>query len=182
MEETTLCFEHLLTAYHDEIYTYLWRMVRAGGYASPALEAQDLCQETFERAYHALPRLLPDSNVRAWLYRIATNCAFSMFRRGRRTNGEPLLLDDIDDIFIDGGQTPEEALVSSEAAKQLLSAIARLPTRQRAVLTLRYLQELPYEQIAAVMESSQETARANVYQALRQLRSILGDQENGIDD
>jgi len=70
-------FEDLVTRHQAEIYAYIYRMVRHDG------EAQDLCQETFLRAFRAFSDLQGTPNYRAWLYRIATNTTLNALRRRR---------------------------------------------------------------------------------------------------
>ena len=137
----TMRFEEALKAYHDEIYSYLFRLCLAGGAAAPAEEAGDLTQDTFERAYQAYDRLEPDSNVRAWLYAIAGNKARDRHKR-RRLEGSPFP----GVPKVQSSQAgPELALIESDKQRWLLGEIAKLPYKQRRALTLRYLQELEYE-------------------------------------
>ena len=160
-------FEEALNAYHKEIYGYLYHLCLAGSATAPAEEAADLAQDTFERAYQAYDRLDPDSNVRAWLYAIASNAAHDRHkRRQREVNQRP----DAPELR-SSLAGPELALVKAEQQRWLLDKVAQLPTKQKQALTLRYLQELEYEEIGQVLACSAESARANVYQALKSLRS-----------
>lgn len=169
-----LRFEDLIEAYHDEIFRYLWRMNPGGTIAGTT--AEDLTQEAFLRAYRAFPRLKPQSNARAWLYKIATNCAYSQLRKLEReqvqiarTPHQPWHADPPD---------PEIELQSRQGWDQIVAAIQRLPHKQRLAVHLRYLQELPYSEVAQVLETSEEGARANVYQGLSKLREWLDDEVN----
>jgi len=81
-EETTLAFDEMVTRYHGRIYGYLLGMV------GDAEQAQDLTQDTFLKAYKALPRT-PDPVLPAWLYRIATNTALDALRHRRRLTWLP---------------------------------------------------------------------------------------------
>jgi RNA polymerase sigma-70 factor (ECF subfamily) len=171
MTSSLLRFEDLLEAHHDEIYGYLWRLLDGASRADAAIEAQDLTQETFMRAYRAYPRLAADSNTRAWLYKIATNNATSHFRRNGRTMA---LDDDADDHPAPPGDWPETMVVFSESVAAVREAARNLPPKQRAALAMRYGQELGYDEIAAALGCSEDSARAHVYQALKRLRTSLG--------
>ncbi|MCY3906438.1 MAG: RNA polymerase sigma factor [Anaerolineaceae bacterium] len=149
--------------HHDELYHYLRRMT-----AGSTSDAADLTQETWLRAWGAFGRLRPNSNVRAWLYRIATNCALSALRSGRR---EIPLQEDQD--VPDEARTPLEQLEHGEELALVLEKVGALPPRQRAAVLLRYGQELRYSELACVMQCSEANARANVSLGVRRLRREL---------
>jgi RNA polymerase sigma-70 factor (ECF subfamily) len=178
---TTLRFETLIERYHDELYGYLWRLLDGAGQADATVDAQDLTQEVFLRAYKAFERLRPDSNYRAWLYKIATHCAYTALKRSQRQTGNNVpLLDDVHgDGITDADQLPDQAVAFNETLASARQAIAALPTKQRAALVLRHVQGLDYAEIAQALGCSEDSARANVYQALRRLRRELGEGEPG---
>ena len=165
-------FEALIDEHHDEIFRYIWRMLYNAG-RDPAATA-DLTQDVFERAYRAYDRLRPDSNERAWLYKIATNCTFTALRQGTRQmqRSQPLP-DELQWGPPDPGPGPVQTLIQRERLNQVREQIGQLPTKQQGALILRYLHELEYGEIAEVLECSEDSARANVYQALKRLRSEL---------
>lgn len=162
-------FETLIERYHDEIYRYLWRLLDGSGGAA---DAEDLTQEVFMRAYRAFVRLKPDSNVRAWLYKIATNCAYTFLKRNRH-QAQLIPLDDKTQSVADDAPSHHDQLVLQESVEMLRQAVGDLPPKQQAALVMRYIQELGYAEIAAVMGCSEEAARANVYQAIHRLRRDL---------
>ena len=154
---------HLLAQYGIELTRHIRRIVRDDD------AAQDLLQETLLRAHRALTRLGPGANVRAWLYRIATNTSLNHLRsqvRERRTlerharEVDGTLSSDTD------GRTEQ----TEQRRVALWSAVAGLPERQRQALTLRIADELDYEEIARRLGCTAEAARANVYQATKKLR------------
>lgn len=127
--------------------------------------AQDLLQDTLLRAHRALGRLGPGANARAWLYRIATNAALNHLRgraRERRALDRHAREHDVAHWPQLDGRDEERA--------RLWQRLARLPERQRIALTLRLVDELDYDQIAARMGGTAEAARANVYQATKRLK------------
>lgn len=130
-------------------------------------DAQDACQETFLRAHRAFTRLAPDSNHRAWLYRIATNSA-SNLRRRRRRHGRTAEVD-VDTL----PARASEPAAARERLRLVARAVEALPPRQRAALMLRRFQGLGYADIAAALGGTETAARANVYQALKKLRAVL---------
>jgi RNA polymerase sigma-70 factor, ECF subfamily len=164
-------FEDLIDRHHDEIYAYVWRMLDGATGHTGALETADVVQDVFERAYRAFARLRPDSNYRAWLYKIATNCAYTVLRRQRPLAS--LDNDGGDEWFPDPLPGPEQSAAFAEDVDAMRAGIDALPPTQKAALVMRYLQGLDYDEIAAALASSEESARANVSHALRRLRNSL---------
>lgn len=161
-----LCFDELLERYQNEIYRYTMQLTR-----NPA-DADDLYQETMLKAYRAFNRLNSDSNCRAWLYRIATNTFLSQKRKANRERPLDPVMDD--HLAITNPDQP-----ASLDARDLLAEVERfvqtLPEKQRLALIMRKYHELDYANIAETLNSSEEAARANVYEALRKLRACFGD-------
>jgi RNA polymerase sigma-70 factor (ECF subfamily) len=170
-------FEELIDRHHDEIYRYVWRMLDGAGRPDGDTQAQDLTQEVFLRAYRAYPRLRKDSNYRAWLYKIATHCAYDALRRQRRDADHRTSLRAVsEEIADEQGRSPYREAVLHETLGAVRAAIAALPPKQRTAVILRHIQALSYAEIARALECSEASARANVYQGLRRLRKELGEQ------
>ncbi|HEY2217178.1 MAG TPA: sigma-70 family RNA polymerase sigma factor [Solirubrobacteraceae bacterium] len=155
----------------DEQRDVVWRYLRA---RVGAAEAEDCFQETFVAAMRAYPRLRPDSNVRAWVLTIAQNKALDAHRaRTRRAQptAEPEALSQA--VGDQDGSAPsaQDELLAREEA--LWQAVAELPERQRSVVTLRYLADLPHREIAAAMDCSPEAARSSLHEALGKLRKVV---------
>jgi RNA polymerase sigma-70 factor (ECF subfamily) len=171
MTDTPARFEDLIERHHHELYAYLWRLLDGAGRVEAAMEAEDLLQDVFERAYRAYPRLRPVSNVRAWLYKIATNTAFSVLRRGGRFR--PLGDEDAERLADDPHRGPHHQAELGEEVEALHAAILDLPPAQHAAVVMRHLHGLEYAEIAAALECSEESARANVSHGIRRLRCVL---------
>ena len=158
-------FETLVEAHSAELFGYVWRVLR------DTTDAEDCLQETFLRAYRSFARLRPDTQHRAWLYKIATNTARTHLKQRGRIAARTLDLDP--DL-----QSDKSSPVDHVGQRQLIKAVARaveaLPDRQRAALIMRKYQELSYAEIAAALDCTEDSARANVYQALKKLRAQLG--------
>ncbi|MBX6342559.1 MAG: RNA polymerase sigma factor, partial [Thermomicrobiaceae bacterium] len=138
------------------------RMVRNDG------EAQDLCQETFLRAYRAFDQLDGEPNYRAWLYRIATNATLNFFRQ-RRTGERATSAYALAEPTVDRADHADD-LGRRQLLARVEAAIQCLPPKQRAALIQRKFLDLSYAEVAASLGTSEEAARANVYQAVRKLR------------
>jgi len=158
-----------LTARHrNEIVAYLVRLL------GDRQEAEDACQDAFLRAHRAFARLGEDANSRAWLYRIATRSALNALRRRSRRTARAADVDP-DALPANPGASPEQR----EELLAIRRAVERLPPRQRAALMLRQFQGLGYAEIAATLGGREQSARANVYQALKKIRASLGGPQEG---
>ena len=146
-------FQTLLDEHADNV----WRSLRA---MVGAQAAEDCFQETFLAALRAYPRLRADSSPRAWLLTIAHNKAIDHLRRGRRT----VAVAEVDAADERGEPAPDRAV---------WSAVAALPPRQRAAVTLRYVGDLSHREIAAAIGCSEEASRRSLHEGLETLRSQL---------
>lgn len=156
-------FEDLIERHSAELFRYLWRLLRDTD------DAQDCLQETYLKAFRAYGRLRSAANLRAWLYKIATNVARTHGQRRARLAGRTADLDTGLRADFDGSDSAEE----NELAL-VVQAVNSLPYRQREALMLRKYQGLEYEEIALALGCTPTTARAHVYQAVRKLRTRFG--------
>lgn len=159
-------FDELIDLHQREIYRYALHLTRNQA------DADDLYQDTFLKAYNAYDRLEAGANCRAWLYRIATNTFLSAKRKAGRER--PLDVDTDGEVAAAHFDQP-----ASMDARDLLIEVEQfiqtLPEKQRVALVLRKYQEMDYRQIGDILKSSEEAARANVYEALRKLRACFQD-------
>jgi len=163
-------FETLVELHRDEIFAYLWRLI-------PGDQAEDCLQETFLRAFRAYKRTTPDSNYRAWLYKIATNVARTAHTRWQRE-----MTRELNHPIASEGRTLLDSVIFSDDLKVVLHAVEALPHKQRSALMMRKYQEMDYKDIGVALECSPATARAHVYQALKKLRDRLaGDLDSSME-
>lgn len=162
-----ISFERIMQRHEREIMRYLLRV--AGNRA----DAADLFQETWLRAYRAYPRLKPESDVRPWLYAIALNLSRNRSRDGAR-RARVIVPEDKENPAANGSGRGHQALNENDgyAAVHLRDLMSALPAKQREALHLRYIAGLDYAGIAVVMNCSQDSARANVSQAMKKLKSM----------
>jgi len=160
----TATFNELAERYRPELLAYMIRLL------GDVHDAEDACQDALLRAYRAYARLTPGSNVRAWLYKIATNTAFNALkRRGRiasRTADE-----DLEQLAAESDAT----FALRERLRAIAQAVEALPPKQRAALMLRQFHGLSYAEIAASIGGNAASARANVYVAVHKIRQALAD-------
>ncbi|MBI5937075.1 MAG: RNA polymerase sigma factor RpoE [Betaproteobacteria bacterium] len=171
-------FDLLVEKYWRKLTRLLSRMVRDSG------EVEDIAQETFIKAYRALPQFRGDAAFYTWLYRIGVNTAKNyLAAKGKAmpTVSEQAGPDD------DGGEdrwavediaTPESELLSKQVAIAVNEAVDALPEELRTAITLREMEGLSYEEIAQMMNCPIGTVRSRIFRAREaiaaKLRPILG--------
>ena len=153
-------FETLIQDYSQEILGYLWRLFHVQE------DAEDCLQETFLKAFKAYHRFDGPGNPRAWLYRIATNTAYSRLKRENLAYEKSHLLAEVRESV----QPVEEQVQTNQLIAGIRMAVDNLPPNQRMALIMRKYQEMPYHEIAVALDCSVDAARANVYQGLQNLR------------
>jgi RNA polymerase sigma-70 factor (ECF subfamily) len=154
-------FAVLVDRYWDRLYRWLFHLTH------DRHAAEDLTQETLLKAFAGLRTFRPDSNFRAWLFRIGHN-NFVNQQRLRRGTRQALPAD-----LPAGDEGPVEQTLSREALQHLTRAVGRLPTEFRSAFLLRAEEGLSFRQIAAVLSVTEETARWRVFKARQKLLHAL---------
>lgn len=162
-------FEELVKKYQREVYGLACRMV------SDAEEARDLAQQAFLQAFIHIKSFRRDAQFRTWLFRIAINQCYN-FLKSRRKFGDTV---DCDEVSLAGeGASPEEDLVSQDDRRRLHVAMAQLPAKQRAVITLKIEQGLSYQEISQILGGTAGAARVNYCQALKTLKKYMQSEDD----
>lgn len=151
-------FSELVGRFQNRIYRFLVRLTR-----SPD-DALELTQETFLHAYQALARWTPDARFSTWLFRIARNLAFDWLRRGKRVAFVPWDEDQAAS-HPDPAPAPDAVLETAQRFQGLEKALARLPPEHREILLLREIEEMSYEDIAAVLQLNIGTVKSRIARA-----------------
>ena len=139
--------------------------------------AEDCVSETFSRFLQAWRGGVRPENTRAYLYRTAQNWITDTYRR------QPLPSLALEDDLHAGPEGNPAHLVAEELDRQnVRSAMLRLSYEQRQVLELRFLENWPYEEVAALLGKSLDATRALQHRALESLRRMLIDPKNGMQD
>lgn len=158
-------FGLLVEKYHRKLGRLLGRMIR------DQAEVEDVVQESFIKAYRALPNFRGDSAFYTWLYRIGINTAKNyLVSLGRRPQVMPEV--EIEDVenFEDGFEmrttdTPETAMMTKQIAQTVNDTVASLPEELRTAITLREIEGLSYEEIAILMQCPIGTVRSRIFRA-----------------
>jgi RNA polymerase sigma-70 factor (ECF subfamily) len=131
--------------------------------------SEELFQEVFltvwtKRSQYTFPR-----SFKNWLYAIALNKCRALFRD--RSRGQVSL--NGHDVMANADISPIDAVLADETADTVGRALLTLPTQQRAVVTLRIWENMPYARIATIVDCSEATARSHMHLGLRELRRVL---------
>ena len=165
----TPAFEKLISAYTKKIYNYALRLT------NDATLAEDLCQETFIKAFLGIQSFKEKAAFSTWIYRIAYNTFLDSARKAVPGSGK------YDDALDDHGADVQEIssqrfcdqLRQTENADWLTKGLARLPEPFRSVVILRDIQDLSYEEIAAMTDTSTGTVKSRLSRGREHLRHIL---------
>ena len=147
-------FQALMDEHREDVYRFLVASLGRD-------DADDCFQETFIAALRAYPRLKSAKNLRSWLFTIAHRKAIDSHRaRARRA--------------VPVEEVPEEAVTENplNGEPELWRAVRDLPTKQRAAVLHRYVNDLAYVDIGEVMGCSEEAARRSVHEGLKKLRTV----------
>jgi RNA polymerase sigma-70 factor (ECF subfamily) len=161
-------FEMLVVKYQRRIERLIARMVRDSDLV------EDIAQETFIRAYRALPQFRGESAFYTWLYRIAVNSAkkaLTDLKRDPVVTESAFAMRDEDDetsrgpAELSSGETPESLLASKEIAATVNAAIEDLSEDLRQAIVLREIEGLSYDEIAEAMNCPIGTVRSRIFRA-----------------
>lgn len=158
--------EGWMSAHDSELRAHLVRFVDAD-------EAEDVLQQVWITAHRRPPADGSSANVRAWLYRVATNAALDRLATARRRRR--LLDEGASKLAPEAAPLPGDDETSDALRVRVRGAIARLPRKQREAVWFRWVDGLGYEDVAEKLGCSLESARANVYQGMKRLRRELSE-------
>ena len=168
-------FERLLAGVLDQAYGTALRLT-----GTPA-DAEDLVQDAALLAHRGFPGFTTGSNFRAWFYRILLNRFYSNYRRQRRA-GVSVDLDETPELYLyqqaaASGLTPDTDtatnLVDRLDSELVTRALDALPEEFRTVATLYFMQDLPYQEIADMLDVPIGTVRSRLHRARRMLQKAL---------
>jgi RNA polymerase sigma-70 factor (ECF subfamily) len=134
--------------------------------------AADLLQDTFLRLYRFAGRVDPERPLEPWLYRVTANLAYTWVKRQRRWTRP---LEEIAEWFSGGRkQTPQYIVEMDEESERIHQAIASLPLGQRVVVAMYYINDLPLQEIAEILEIPEGTVKSRLHYGREGLRRQFG--------
>lgn len=168
-EGNTELYSELMRRYQRKILAFVYHMLKS---AHLELLAEDLCSETFYKAFRSLHSFREvDASFSTWLYTIARNTVLSELRKQRTGN---ISLDESGYIPVASNDAvPEQAVLRSEKVSMVREAINNLPEKQRSALILREYDQLDYQEIAGILGQSVSAVKSLLFRARTSVKSQL---------
>lgn len=160
-ESKEKAFRMLLNNYQEKLYYHVRRYVHTHD------DAHDILQNTFIKVWKHLDQFREDASLYTWLYKIAGNEAITYIRKLNKlptVEFEPTT---------DTQKGISDSMDEDSVIKKLEQAIDTLPEKQRQVFILRYYDEMPYEQMAAITDTSVGALKASYHHAVKKIEEIL---------
>jgi RNA polymerase sigma-70 factor (ECF subfamily) len=154
-------FSELARRHEQTVYNLALRFMR-----DPSL-AEDMAQEALVKAYQKLHKFRGDARFSTWLYRIVCNVCLSELQK-RKRRGELSAVNEPE-----SSQAPDITAAQADEAALVRRSVAQLPKRYAQAITLYYLQDLSYEEVAEIMKVPQGTLKTWMHRARKQLRDIV---------
>lgn len=154
-------FRNLLSNYQERLYYHVRRYVHNHD------DANDILQNTCIKIWNAIDNFRGDSSLYTWLYRIAGNEAITFINKNKKRKEV--------DIEQTSAQyrSASDCLEADELSQKLEHAIATLPDKQKQVFIMRYYDEMPYEKMAEISETSVGALKASYHHAVKKIEEIL---------
>lgn len=168
-------YDDLVRRYQERVYATIYHMT------SNHEDANDLAQETFIKAFHALKSFKGDSSFFTWLYRIAVNKTINHLKQRKRRNHVSLNdLDlnaehDPDLVALISDKTPRRDMSLAELQERLNAAMQKLSEVHRMAVVLHDVQGLSHDEISQIMDCNVGTVRSRLFYARQQLQAYLSD-------
>ena len=157
-------FTAIIKKYQEKLYWHIRRMVVDHD------DANDVLQNMFIKVWNGLTNFREDSQLYTWLYRIATNESLTFLEQSKKRSS--VSLSDVES----GLENKIVADKNCDAQKlewKLQLAIQQLPEKQRVVFNLRYYDEMPYEEMSRVLETSEGALKASYHHAAKKIEEYI---------
>jgi RNA polymerase sigma-70 factor (ECF subfamily) len=157
-------FEKIVSFYSEKIYRQIRKMVYSHD------DANDLTQNTFMKAWVNVPLFRGEAKMSTWLYKIAFNESITFLNKQHAHNS--ISIDD-EEVFIIDKLESDAYFDGDEIQLKLQKAIATLPEKQKMVFNLRYYDEMPYEEMSKILDTSTGALKASYHHAAKKIEEFL---------
>ncbi len=161
-------FEQLVRRHQHYVFNVAYRVL------NDTTEAEDIAQEAFVRAWRGLPDFRSQAKFTTWLYRIVHNLCLN---RLPGLQHDLLQIEPLEDMLNDPAPSPHDLFEARERVAFLHAELEQMPHKYRLVLTLRYLQDLTYDEIADVLDLPMGTVKTHIHRARQMLVGRLREWE-----
>jgi RNA polymerase sigma factor (sigma-70 family) len=163
-ENKERAFTAIIKKYQEKLYWHIRRMVVEHE------DANDVLQNVFIRVWNGLENFREDSQLYTWLYRIATNECLSYLEQQKRKSA--LSFDEMES-GLSNKIVADKYFDPNKLEWKLQLAIQQLPEKQRVVFTLRYYDEMPYEEMSRVLDTSEGALKASYHHAVKKIEDYI---------
>jgi len=157
-------FSELVKEYSEPLYWQIRKIVLSHE------DANDVLQNTFIKVWTSIGNFRGDSKLSTWLYRIAINEAITFLNKQRASNN--ISMDDADTFLLSRLES-DEYFDGDDAQLQLQKAILTLPEKQRIVFNMRYFDEMKYEDMSDILQTSVGALKASYHHAVKKIEDFL---------
>jgi RNA polymerase sigma-70 factor (ECF subfamily) len=166
-EGDAAAFEAIYNRYERRLYAFTYRLM------GNAEDAYDLTQDTFVKAYQALPRTAPDLNLSAWLHRIASNACMDVLRRRKLIRWLPWETFDTNPaIEPTASDDPEGEYNQAETSEEVQVILNKLSAKHRMALVLKEFQGMSGDEIGQVMGLTRSAVKSLLFRAREEFRQV----------
>ncbi|MBB4036238.1 RNA polymerase sigma-70 factor (ECF subfamily) [Dysgonomonas hofstadii] len=157
-------FAELVKEFSEPLYWQIRKIVLSHD------DANDVLQNTFIKIWTSIDNFRGDSKLSTWLYRIAINESITFLNKQRSANN--VSMDDVDSFLVSKLEG-DEYFDGDEAQLKLQKAILTLPEKQRIVFNLKYFDEMKYEEMSEILETSVGALKASYHHAVKKIEEFL---------
>jgi RNA polymerase sigma factor (sigma-70 family) len=157
-------FTTIIKKYQEKLYWHIRRMVVSHD------DANDVLQNVFIRVWNGLENFREDARLYTWLYRIATNECLTFLESQKKRSA--VSLSDVE-TGLSNKITADKHFDANKLEWKLQLAIQQLPEKQRLVFNLRYYDEMPYEEMSRVLETSEGALKASYHHAVKKIEDYI---------
>lgn len=157
-------FTSIIKKYQEKLYWHVRRMVVDHD------DANDVLQNVFIKVWNGLENFREDSQLYTWLYRIATNESLTFLEQQKKKSA--ISLSDVE-TGLANKVTADKNFDANRLEWKLQLAIQQLPEKQKLVFNLRYYDEMPYEEMSKVLETSEGALKASYHHAVKKIEEFI---------
>ena len=157
-------FTHIIKKYQEKLYWHIRRMVVQHE------DANDVLQNLFIKVWNSLENFREDSQLYTWLYRIATNECLTFLEQQKKRN--TISLSDTE-AGLSNQIKADKNFDVNKLEWKLQLAIQQLPEKQRVVFNFRYYDEMPYEEMSRILETSEGALKASYHHAVKKIEDFI---------
>jgi RNA polymerase sigma factor (sigma-70 family) len=160
-----MAFTAIITRYQEKLYWHIRRLVITHQ------DANDVLQNTFIKCWKGLENFRAESQLYTWLYRIATNESLSFIEQQKRRTAHYSLDDET--TTMENQLRAHEGFNANQLEWKLQLAIQQLPEKQRVVFNLRYYDEMPYDEMSKILDTSIGALKASYHHAAKKIEAFI---------